>query len=156
MKHNLTNIDNNQIARYTYDAENQSQRVTITNSEFGDAIKEAFSKIEFPKLDYQIPQIETKETLQNIVYIDKIVKETEVIQLDKNIFLPQVQIIEKPIVIKEIEIVKIPEYIAINKIEIIEKPIVIKEYEKIPNLFKYAVYLIVVLEIVNLTKSLMK
>ncbi len=154
MKHKITNLDNDQITRYSYDEENQASRVTVVGIDIGNAIKEAFSKIELPKLDYQIPQI--KETSDKIVYVDKIIKEAQPIIVEKNVFIPQIQMIEKPIVVKDIQVVKVPEYITIHKTEVIEKPIIIKEYEKIPNLLKYSFYAFVCIEFINLIKSLVK
>lgn len=157
MKHELTNLDNSQIMRYSYDEKNQASRVIITNSDFGDAIKEAFSKIEFPKIEYVSPTTLTpSEQSVQTIYVDKIIKEVQPVIIERNVFVPQIQVIEKPLVVKDIQIVKVPEYITIHKTEVIEKPIIIKEYEKIPNLLKYSIYLFVCLEFINLIKSLMK
>lgn len=158
MKHPITTIDNAQIMRYSYDDENQASRVVVVGLDIGDAIKDAFSKIEFPIAPTFVPnQIDSNSTTASApIYIDKIIKEIQPVIIEKNVFIPQIQVVEKQVVVRDVQIVHVPEYITIHKTEVIEKPIIIKEYEKIPNLLKYSAYIFVCLEFINLIKSLVK
>lgn len=121
----LSNRDPNQIQQFEHDQDTNAKRVIVVGQEFnidssmlaeslGKAVKESLNSLTIPslegKVDNSIPTI---------------------IEVEKNIFIPQVEIktIEVPVIIKEIEYREIEKPIIIEKIVTIEKPIIIKEIE---------------------------
>lgn len=120
---NLSQLDHNQMVQKMFDAQTDSQRVsivggdkielTIDSDKIAGAVKEGLSQINWNKEQKQ-------ESVQQLIT-----------QIEKNVFIPQLEIktIEVPVIIKEIEYREIEKPIYIEKIITIEKPIVIKEIE---------------------------
>lgn len=139
--HKLTSLDNNQVARYSFNEELRANRVEIVGSEavsfnldtkpLEEAIKAGFltNKAESP-LATMKPEIQYRE-----IKIPEIIREQkiQIVEVPTYLITKEIQTIEVPktIVITEIKIVEIEKPVYITKIEYIDKPVII---EKVKNL----------------------
>jgi hypothetical protein len=123
MKHELTQLDNAQLPRYMYDAENQAQRVVLVGG----------SDIQINAQVQQQPQIETR--IEKIE-VPVIVKELSVQQVNVPVIIKEVQIerIEIPVIVKEVELRVVKTDVVVTKHEVIqiEKPIFIEKSTQLP------------------------
>ncbi len=124
----LTQLDANQIPRYSYDEENRAVRVSIVNgtSDFQAPVQKiqqaGASRIEY----ITVPTVERIE-------VPVIIKELEL----KTIEIPvisvktEVQIVEVPFYIREIEYktIEIEKPVYITEIKTVEIPLIVKEKE---------------------------
>lgn len=114
MKYIISNVDNNQVARLTYDENSQAQRVIITG-DFGisEAVKDALKDVKI-EASTQIDPI-TIQGPERII----IQKEYEKIEI--------------PVIVKEYEKIEVPVHLIQTEYEIqtIETPVYITKYEKI-------------------------
>lgn len=142
MKHEITDLDNNQITRYVYDPEHQANRVVVTGiSGLEKSIENAFknAKLEIKTTPYQpstVPQIDIRE-----IPIQTIVKEVEFKTIEVPVIVKEIEYreIEKPIYIKEMEQVRV------------EVPVIIKEYQTVTiKEDKYLKVLVIVNSLVGL------
>lgn len=119
---NLSQLDTNQIVQKMFDQELDAQRVSIIGgadikididpSQITDAIKEGLKNIVIPpqKTPEIVPFMTEKE-------------------VEKHVFIPQIERIEVPVIIKEVEYKTVEVPVIIEKIVTVEKPIIIKEIE---------------------------
>lgn len=126
----LTALDSKEIPRYTYDEENNAQRVTIVDFGIAEAIKEQLKdlKIELPVQQplatMRMPEpIIVKEYLPGEVRFEQIqvpiiVKEIEYREIQVPVIQHEVRVIEieKPIIQKEIVTVEVP--VIVKQIEL--------------------------------------
>lgn len=118
---NLTSLDTDQINKRKFDEELDADRVIlvgqdlmIDSDKIAQAVKDGLSSIEFKSVQESQPNVVNSAPIQ-------IIKE--------NVFIPEVKIVEVPVIIKEIEYREIEKPIYIEKVVTVEKPIVIKEVE---------------------------
>lgn len=135
MEKKLTNLDVQQIQRYSYDEENNAQRVVIVNQE---------SKIPF-EIEAKVPEgylniVEHKDPI--------IIKETVIERIDVPVYISTIHEIPKlvtlvdyreisvPFPVRETVIERIEIPIITEKIQIVEVPKIITEYKVIekPNM----------------------
>lgn len=125
----LTNLDVQQIQRYSYDEENNAQRVVIVGeNRFNDVIID--KNIDYSK--QSIPQqLIIKETV--IEKIDVPIYITDFKEIIKTVVLTEYKEISVPFLVKETVIEKIEVGIPIvtEKIQVIEIPKIITEYKVI-------------------------
>lgn len=116
---NLSQLDHNQMTQKMFDQDLDAQRVSIVGggdikinidpSQITDAIKDGLKSLSI----INTPTIDKPDTL--------IIKE--------NVFIPQIQKIEVPVIIKEVEYKTIEIPVITEKIITIEKPVIIREIE---------------------------
>jgi len=152
---NLTQLDTDQIHKRKFDDNLDADRVVLVG---GDNIR---ITVDTDQITNSI-----KDGLKNIK-IDQ--KESNIQIIEKNVFIPQIEIreIEKQVIVKEIEYrtIEVIKYIEVPKIIEYEKPIVVQEIKTIevlkdrdyPFILKFAAILqavsIVALLIINLLKK---
>ncbi len=122
---NISQLDNNQMVQKMFDEELDAQRVSIVGggdikinidpSQITDAIKDGLRDFNFTG----------NTSIINTPTIDK----PETLIIKENVFIPQIQKIEVPVIVKEIEYRTIEIPVITEKIVTIEKPIIIKEIE---------------------------
>lgn len=130
----LTNLDPDQIVRYSFDEDNNASRVVLVGSDFS-GVKEAITE----SLKNMQVSVETKTTPQ----IETVYK-TEYKEIEKPVIVTQKEIeireIEKPVIVREIEIREIekPIFVEKVKIEYVEKPVYIEKekFIELPQTFK--------------------
>lgn len=123
MRHTITDLDNDQIVRYSYDPEHQAQRVVLTG-DFGiaEAIKSSLKDI---KIDVGVNNNPEPSTVQ-VIEVPKIIQVTEtkiqVVEVEKQIILKEIEYreIEKPVIIRETEVIRVEVPIVQKEIQIIE------------------------------------
>jgi len=118
---NLTQLDTNQIVQKMFDDKLDAQRVSIIGgtdikinidpSQITDAIKEGLKGVTFQQKTPDIVPFLTEK------------------EVEKHIFIPQIERIEVPTIIKEIEYRTIEIPVITERIVTIEKPVIIKEVE---------------------------
>lgn len=116
----LTQLDTDQIVKKKFDEDNDAERVylvggeklelTIDSSKLAKELGEVLGKSLFNPNTSNIPLSIEKE-------------------VEKHIFIPQIERIEIPVVVTQIEYREIEKPIIIEKIVTIEKPVIIKEIE---------------------------
>jgi hypothetical protein len=134
MKHEITNLDVNQITRYTFDEEHQATRVVITGAELGDIqvsmdtekmetllgdIKSGMEADRNKPLATTVP--ETKTVIQTIE-VPVILKETEIVKIEQQVIVKEIEYreIEKPIIVMQTEIIKIEVPVIQKEVQIVE------------------------------------
>lgn len=120
---NLTQLDPNQILQAIFQEDKDAQRVvlvggekldiTVDSNKIAEAIRDGLKNITVPSYNERLPSF------------------TNAIPIEKNIFIPQIEIktIEIPTIIKEIEYREIEKPIYIDRFVTVDKPIIIKETE---------------------------
>jgi hypothetical protein len=121
---NFSQLDTNQIINRKFDESIDADRVVLVGGEklelsidsdkIANAVKEALSDFKF--MPENRPTVDLKTQIQSI---------------EKNVFIPQIEIktIEIPVIVKEIEYKTIEIPVITERIVTIEKPIVLKEIE---------------------------
>ena len=101
-----TSLDPGQLPTYTFDEENDAQRVILVGGE-GLSIK-----AEIPQQEIKVIEVPTQV----------IVKEIEIKEIEKPVIIKETQIvrIEVPVIVKEIEIKEIEKQVIVKEIEIKE------------------------------------
>lgn len=119
----LTMRDANQIIQHTHDEQLNANRVVLVGNsidvdsdKIANSVGNAISKLNFnypQQTPIQIVEVPIIVKEQEIVYVDRVVVETKFIEIEKPIYLETQKIIEieKQIVVKEQLIVKVPEFI---------------------------------------------
>lgn len=121
---NISNLDTDQMARRSYDEENDATRVIMVGN-IGR---------------YPTPEAETLKP--QIVYVDKpfVVKEIEIREVEKPVTLIEEKIVfvDKPVMVKEIEYVD--RYIVVKEVEVreIERPVIVQSLRDLPSWIKLA------------------
>lgn len=117
----LTQLDTDQINKRKFDEELDADRVilvgqdlVIDSDKIAQAVREGLSSIEFKSVQESQPQVVNQAPIQTI---------------KENVFIPQIQQIEVPVIIKEIEYREIEKPIYIEKVVTVEKPVIIREVE---------------------------
>jgi|SRR5271165_5556809 len=126
---NLSLLDIHQMSHLMFDEKNDAQRVILVGGDgkqIADSIKESLKDL---KIDVNIPEIKQQEIQQVEPLVLKIpyqtvVKELEIKEIEKIVFVPEVKIveIEKPIIVTEVKIIEV------------EKTVIVKELEHLPNI----------------------
>ncbi len=137
----LTSLDVNQIIKHQYEEDIDAQRVVIVGQDMSaltesikDAVKDGLKNINF---DLVIP----KQEQPLVIETEVIVKEMQIVEVEKYITIPQIveveksivifepKIIETEVIVKEPQIIEVEKIITVyeTKIVEIEKPIFIKE-----------------------------
>lgn len=154
MNDKITQLDPDQITRYSYDEENKASRVVLVNglthtsnsnineikvpeiikqTEFKDipVIIKQTEVIEIPKIVYEVKEIRVPEIVKEVVTIEKLVPVERLV----------IERIEIPVIIKEIELREV------------EKPIYIEKDTKIFRLVTTSLFLLnVCLLLINILK----
>lgn len=118
----LTNLDPEQIVRYSYDDQLNGSRVILVGSDlskFEQSLSESVSKaLQNAKFEFTAPQI-NQNPVSNIQFEYK--------EIEKPIIVEKtvIQYVDKPVIIKEIEYREIEKQVIVDKIKIeyVEKPI---------------------------------
>lgn len=118
---NLSQLDHNQMVQKMFDEHLDAQRVSIVGGssinididpkQITDAIKEGLKNISIEQKTPEIVPFLTEK------------------EVEKHIFIPQIERIEVPTIIREVEYKTIEIPVITERIVTIEKPIVIKEVE---------------------------
>lgn len=119
----LSQLDTDQIVKATYQEDIDAQRVvlvgeklnlSIDSNKIADAVKEGLSNIKINSLQESISRVDQSAKIQTV---------------EKNVFIPQVEIksIEIPTIVKEIEYRTIEIPVITERLVTIEKPIIVKE-----------------------------
>ena len=113
----LTQLDKDQILKRQYQEDMDAQRVMIVGggdikinvdtSNIESALKNAVSNIEL-----KMPEMKKE------VY-------------EKNVFIPQIQIIEKPVIVTEYKTIEVPVVIKEVQVKEVEKTVIVTEYKTI-------------------------
>lgn len=115
----LTNLDNQQIQRYTYDEENNAQRVIIVN-QGQHAI--------YPQSQFSdIPQSGSLRSAGNLLQQPLVIKETVIEKIDVPVYITDFKEIIKTITLTEYKEIHVPFPVKEIVIEKIEVPVIIKE-----------------------------
>lgn len=118
----LTNLDPDQIVRYSFDEDLKASRVSIVGADFKvnvdstditNAIKDGLKDVKF---ESSVP-VQTEEKVVEIheIRVPEIIREVVIERIEVPVIVRQIETIDKPIVIPQIKIVEI------------EKPVIIKE-----------------------------
>lgn len=137
----LSNLDPNQITTRMFDEESDAQRVVLVGDtridDITGAVKEALSN-----LTVNMASTPAISQAPQIIYVPQIVKETEIVTVEKSIVTKEVEVvtIEKPIITTEIQVVTIEKPVIVTEIKIIEieKQVIIKEMAAFPPYLKIA------------------
>lgn len=118
----LTQLDTNQIIQATFDEKQDAQRVILVGGEKLDI------KVDSNKIAEAI-----KDSLKNITVPSHndwpLTNNFMPVEIERNVFIPQIQKIEIPTIIKEIEYKTVEIPVIVEKIVYIDKPVFIKEIE---------------------------
>lgn len=138
---NLTSLDTDQINKRRFDEELDADRVIIVGQEFSidsdkiaQAVKEGLSNIQFNDNGQMEKKIESMLKSQS-----KVVNSTPIQTIKENVFIPEVKIIEVPVIIKEIEYREIEKPIIIEKVITVDRQVIVKEIE-IKEIYKERYY----------------
>lgn len=127
----ISNLDANQIPRYTYDEANRAVRVTIMGTDIKmPEIDATQIKMDFSPLLEKMDQLISK---QDVVAPTNTVQIIEIPTFIKEI---EIKEIEKPIFITEVKIIEIEKPVYITETKYIEKPIIVEKFKEIPNFAK--------------------
>lgn len=115
---NFTQLDTHQIVNRKFDQDNDADRVYIVGGE---------------KIDIQINEEKllkaVKDGLSNIQFDNKPSESTQIQVVEKNIFIPQIEIkeVEKQIIVPQIEYRTIEIPVFTERIVTVEKPVIIEK-----------------------------
>ena len=156
----LTMRDPNQITQHTHDEEHNATRVILAQgiqldtSNIESALKEAFSNMKMP--EYPSSSISAVPSIQ-VVEVPVIVKEQEIVYVDRIVVETRVVEIEKPIYLETLKIVEIEKQIIVEKQLYVKVPEFITKYEPIPSWMKVSFALFLGLSLViNILSMLLK
>jgi hypothetical protein len=118
----LTNRDPHQITQFEHDNENNAKRVVVVGQEINidsakiaESLEKALSNI---KVD--LSQGSSNKEVQ-----------IQVVEIEKQVFVPQIQYekVEVPVIVKETQIVEVEKIIYIDRMIRVEVPVIVKEIE---------------------------
>lgn len=115
-------LDKEQIAVRIFDESNDAQRVILVGSDgrsiaegisssVKDALKDIKIEVKEPTITtQQLPTQAASNPLVIKIPYQTIIKETEIVSIDKPIIIPEIKFIEieKPIIVTEIKIIEVP------------------------------------------------
>lgn len=138
-------LDSGQMASYTFDEENDAQRVVVVGgSDIASSIKEALKDIKVTVEAQTQPQVTNiNQGLDPLVI--KIPYQTVVKEIE-------IKEIEKPIIIEKTKIVEIEKPVIVTKTEVItvEKQIIVTQQEAFPKIIAYILAVQAVIELISL------
>lgn len=130
----LTGLDAKEIPRYTYDEDNNANRVVLVGDfDVAGAIKESLKdlKIEVPVAEAQVmPREYVEKVVPGPVQRIEVpfpVRETVIERVEVPVIVKEVEKIEVPVITQELEIIKLPYPVKETVIERIEIPVPIIE-----------------------------
>lgn len=146
----ITQLDSDQIVKYSFDEEHKANRVILVNglsidsdkisNSIANSLNESLKKVNFNSNAKSNHPVEIKT-----IEVPIIVKEYEVIQIEKPVVVFETKIveIERPIIIEQPKIIEIEKQIVVKEQQIIEIkiPEIIRQYEPIPLWMKVSLVL---------------
>lgn len=135
----LTQLDSSQISRQVFDEESNANRVYLVNGlnidtkAISDSLVNAIGNIEF--LGRTNPDtFVTNTTEYRTLEVPTIIKEPQIIYVDRPVIETKIVEVEKPIIIENVKIIEIEKQIIVTEQKIVEVkiPEIIKQYTSEP------------------------
>lgn len=117
----LSQLDPDQIVRYSYDDENRAQRVILVNEDGSGTMPLEVAQQVVQQAPAQLVTVEVpiivKETEIKIVEVPTIITQERVVKVEteKTIIQTELRVIEVPVIVKEIEFKEIEKTVFIEK-----------------------------------------